>query len=165
MTYDIEKVAKPNLRKWLGNSIYNNLTEGQLAAYLDTYYQSPVSAKRIAGIHKTQGAEAAGKAMGVKGYASRNADRRRVFFNGLNGKSNLPQDVNTMVEDIASLPYNGPKSDATVPLTFTEEDQRLLDTPALAVYNPEYNNEDTPYDSELEKIIKLNDDPYKQNPA
>ena len=56
-----------------------------------------------------------------------------------------------MVYQMLSLEYHEPK----VPI-FTEADQRLLDTPALAFYDPEYvDRENQSYKSDFQKQYEL----------
>jgi len=83
-------------------------------------------------------------------------------FYGKGSKTSfLPDEVNNLVANVSSLSYNNqPKP------IFTEADQRLLDTPALAFYNPEYEDRQSPIykESSLEEAIKLDDSLWK-NPA
>jgi hypothetical protein len=79
-----------------------------------------------------------------------------------NSKSSyLPQDVNDLVAQVSSLQYDEPKAPV-----FTEEDQRLLDTPALAIVNPEYEDTQAPdyKPSALQESIKL-DESLWRDPA
>lgn len=77
-------VIKGELHKELGAEKYNNLTEGQLAAFVDTWYQSPKAAKKAARIYKRTGdLDAAAKALAVPGFTKRNADRQAAFYGGL----------------------------------------------------------------------------------
>ena len=75
---------KKQLRKALGDKLYNSLTPGQLMGYLDTGYQRPASMIRAAQVHRTKGAEAAASALGVNGFADRNAARRAAFTGNWN---------------------------------------------------------------------------------
>ena len=75
--------------------------------------------------------------------------------------SYLPQEVNDLVAQVSNLQYDEPKA----PI-FTEEDQRLLDTPVLAIVNPEYEDTQAPdyKPSALQESIKL-DESLWNNPA
>ena len=75
--------------------------------------------------------------------------------------SYLPQDVNDLVAQVSNLQYDEPKAPV-----FTEEDQRLLDTPALAIVNPEYEDTQAPdyKPSALQEAIKL-DESLWRDPA
>lgn len=75
---------KKQLRKALGDKLYNSLTPGQLMGYLDTGYQRPASMIQAAQVHRTKGAEAAASALGVNGFADRNAARRAAFTGNWN---------------------------------------------------------------------------------
>jgi GH24 family phage-related lysozyme (muramidase) len=70
---------KKKLKNTLGEKLYNSLTPGQLMGYLDTGYQRPASMISAAKVHKNKGAAAAASALGVNGFADRNAARRAAF--------------------------------------------------------------------------------------
>lgn len=76
-------------------------------------------------------------------------------------QSYLPQEVNDLVAQVSNLQFDEPKAPV-----FTEEDQRLLDTPALAIVNPEYEDTQAPdyKPSALQESIKL-DESLWRNPA
>ena len=74
--------------------------------------------------------------------------------------SYLPQEVNDLVAQVSNLQYDEPKA----PI-FTEEDQRLLDTPVLAIVNPEYEDTQAPdyKPSALQEAIKLDDNVWRNS--
>ena len=96
---------------------------------------------------------------GIKGQTGEGVFYGGNMFGG--GYKHLPREVNDMAQQVMSLQYNAPKA----PI-FTEEDQRLLDTPALAIVNPEYEDTQDPdyKPSALQESIKL-DESLWRDPA
>lgn len=89
-------VIKGELHKELGAEKYNSLTDGQLAAFVDTWYQSPKAAKKAARIYKRTGdLDAAAKALAVPGFTKRNADRQAAFYGGFSMQATSPQDYSS----------------------------------------------------------------------
>lgn len=81
------------LKKALGEKLYNSLTPGQLTAYLDTGYQRPASMIAAARAHVTKGPEAAASMLKVNypgaWQQKRNAARMAAFSGNDNAFSQL----------------------------------------------------------------------------
>lgn len=77
-----------NAAKRLSSLYGNNLSEGQMEAILDTYYQQPAAVDKGSKFYKafTSGSPNAINYLGVKGFKKRNNVRRALF----NGSGNIP---------------------------------------------------------------------------
>lgn len=84
---------KQQLKKALGEKLYNSLTPGQLTAYLDTGYQRPASMIAAAKAHATKGPEAAASMLRVnypgEWQQRRNAARMAAFVGDDNAFNQL----------------------------------------------------------------------------
>jgi hypothetical protein len=135
--------------------------------YLDTGYQRPASMVAAAKAHKQRGSQAAALLLNVKGFEGRNATRRAAFNNNWDnwGTASFSRDVQPM-QNLTWVDYqakNQPLFQQSLQLTPQEE--TLLDTPALAFYNPEYEDTQAPNykPSALQEAIKLDDNVWRDS--